>query len=74
MTQNTYTRTQFRNNITEFQRSQAELSAAKRDGITLIDRTSRSGRTKIWCQTPATVVYMTTKRDGTNKYREFPRR
>lgn len=71
MTQSKQFNIQFRNNIDELQRSQAEQSQAKRDGITLSERTSRTGRTMIWCATPAAVVYKTIKRDGTFKYREF---
>lgn len=54
----------------EIRRASDERAAAKRDGITLSNRTSRSGRTMIWCATPDAVVIKFTRDNGTFKYRD----
>lgn len=60
---------------TEITRAADERAAAKRDGIQVPtqERTSRSGRARIWCVTPNVVTICYTDHTNTFRYRDVPR-
>ena len=54
----------------EYRRSHAEQAAAKRDGITILNLSSRSQRTIVWNVRNSVATIRFIRNDGTFKYRE----